>query len=232
MNDPWYQPRLVTFIAAILLMAGFVAMNTMESNKGILRVYLDESERMCVAYQGRARGWPQTYSVRYVLDEKETTLLGYPKRKFVDDVYNSKQLWINVLIGIFGIASSTLILESTVRLIARRPKKVQEEPRRRIASTIQPAAEEEPAAKPVARNASRIKSTKSAIIGPSSTKAAIVGAKTPGRPLTSKQNAKPAPRPASIKQKPKVEETSPRPASVKPALASRRQEELKKLVKS
>jgi len=252
MNDPWYQPRFVTCIGAILLMAAFVALNTWETDKGVFRVYLDEGEKLCAAYRGKARGWPQTYAVKYVLDEEATTLLGYPKRKFMDDEYDSRPLWINVLIGFFAFASATLVLESTARLVALRPKKVREEPRRRMVSEVRPAREEEAAAQPVARSASGSKSTKAGIVGPSSTKAAIVGRPTSkkavtagagrpitakqgakaGRPLTSKIGTKPTGRPASIKQKSKVEEPKPRPASVKPALASRRQEELKKLVKA
>lgn len=239
MNDPWYQPRFVTCIGAILLMAAFVALNTWATDKGVFRVYLDEGEKLCVAYRGKARGWPQTYAVKYVLDEEATTLLGYPKRKFIDDEYDSRPLWINVLIGFFAFASATLVLESTARLVALRPKKVREEPRRRMVSEVRPAREEEPAAQPVARSASGPRSTKAAIVG-SSTKAAIVGAGRPitakqgakaGRPITSKIGTKPTARPASIKQKSKVEEPKPRPSSVKSALAARRQEELKKLVK-
>jgi len=256
MNDPWYQPRFVTCIAVILLMAAFVALNTWETDKGVFRVYLDEGEKLCVAYRGKARGWPQTYSVRYVLDEERTTLLGYPKRKFMDDEYDARPLWINVLAGFIAFGTCTIVLESTVRLIALRPKKVREEPRRRMVSEIMPTRQEEPVAQPVARAPSGPSSTKAAIVGPSATKAAIsarpasakgvvagagagaarpvtakLGAKAPGRPLTSTQKAKLA-RPASIKQKPKVEEPKPRPASVKPALAARRQDELRKLVKT
>lgn len=242
MNDPWYQPRFVTCIGAILLMAAFVALNTWETDKGVFRVYLDEGETLCAAYRGKARGWPQTYAVKYVLDEEATTLLGFPKRKFIDDEFDARPLLINVLIAFFAFASATLVLESTARLVALRPKKVREEPRRRMVSEVRPAREE-PAAQPAVRTASGPSATKAAIVGrPNSTKAAIagtgrpitakLGAKTPGRPLTSKQNAKPAARPASIKQKSKVEEPKPRPISVKPALATRRQEELKKLMKA
>lgn len=239
MNDPWYQPRFVTCLAAIALMAAFVTLNTLQTDTGVYRVYLDEGEKLCVGYRGYARGWPQTYAVKYVLDEQSTTLLGFPKRKFIDDEYDARPLWANVFVAFVAFVSATLVLESTGRLIALRPKRVREEPRRRMVSEIRPVSAQQetrntsaakvPTKAAIASAGRPLSAKQGAKFNASPTKAAIMGK---GRPITSKQNAKPAGRPASIKQKPKGEEPKARPASVKPALAARRQEDLKGMVKA
>jgi len=230
MNDPWYQPRFVTFIAAILLMASFVALNTWETDKGLYRVYLDEGEKLCVAYRGMARGWPETYMVRYVLDEEATTLLGYPKRKFIDDEYNSRPLWINIAIAACAFASLTLVVESLARLVAMRPKRVRQEMRRsRFASRVQNVAKEtvaqEDAASETQTGAPPVTRTGRPIT-------AKQGLKPAGRPLTSKLKSKPAGRPASTNQKPKIDEPRNRLSGVKPVLVARRQSSMKRLIKT
>lgn len=240
MNDPWYQPRFVTMVAAILLMASFIALNTWETDKGVFRVYLDEGEKLCVAYRAKARGWPETFSTRYVLDEEATTLLGYPHRKFIDDEYNNRPLCINVVVAGCAFASLVLVIESLARLIALRPKKIVEEPRRRrLVSEVRAVSADQN------RSAEGEKAVEAATPGAGGRPiTAKQGAKTgrpltskqnakpAGRPLTSKQNAKPGGRPASIKQKPKVEVPLPRLSSVKPALVAARQAEVKRLAKT
>lgn len=229
MNDPWYQPRFVTFISAILLMASFVAMNTWESDRGVYRVYLDEGEKLCAAYRAKARGWPETYMVRYVLDEEATTLMGYPSRKFIDDEYNRRPLWINIAVALCAFVSLTLVVESIARLVALRPKRVREEPRRRRrVSEIRVVPEDDSQGDA----ASQTHTGEPPVTGTRRPITAKQGVRPAGRPLTSKLKSKPTGRPASIKQKPKLEEPLTRLSSVKPALVARRQSDMKRLVKN
>jgi hypothetical protein len=129
MNDPWYKLRTPTLIAVGVVVALFLAMNAHDTHKGLTRVMLTEDDSKCVAYQVIQRGWPQVFSVRYEFDNEATTILGFPKRKYLEDEFKLRGLGLNLLLGFVVCLVVALGFEVTLRLFFKpKPVAVEEPP--------------------------------------------------------------------------------------------------------
>lgn len=130
MNEPWYRIRLTTLAVMGLALAAFLFMNSRSRSNGVVCVYLDEAETLRVAYAVTQRGWPETYEVKYLFDDEHTTILGHPKRKFVEDEFYSPVLLRNLLLAVSLLIGVGCIAEVVARLIP--PRKPKPEPTRQI----------------------------------------------------------------------------------------------------
>jgi hypothetical protein len=130
MKEPWYRIRFSTLIVMGLALAAFLFMNSRSRSDGVVCVYLDEGETLCVAYAVTVRGWPETYEVKYTFDDEHTTILGHPKRKFVEDEFYSPVLLRNLLLAASILVGVASLAEVIARLIP--PRKPTSEPTRQI----------------------------------------------------------------------------------------------------
>lgn len=130
MNEPWYRLRFSTLILVGLALSVILFFNSRSRDDGVVCVYLDEGETMCVAYTVTNRGWPETYEIKYAFDDAHTTILGHPKRKFVEDEFYTAVLMRNLLLAVSLLIGVGSVAEVVARLIP--PRKPKREPTRQI----------------------------------------------------------------------------------------------------
>lgn len=130
MDEPWYRLRVSTLVLTGLALCAILFFNSRGRSGGVVCVYLDEGQSKCVAYTITLRGWPETYEVKYSFNDTHTTILGHPKRKFLDDEYYTPALLRNMLFFVSVLILIGSLFEVVARLIP--PRKAKLEPTRII----------------------------------------------------------------------------------------------------